>query len=201
MIAQLTGQIVEAGPNWFIIEVHGVGYRVLTTANSAARIRPGQNQLVHTTLILRQDSVTLWGFVSSDERAAFELVQAASGVGAKVAAAMLSVFSPRDLKEVILREDVRRLTTVPGVGMKSAQKIILELKDRVAALSVDGDVAHLTLTGGDWRDQVSDGLQGLGWSAKEADKACEAISDQVAENPEMSIAQLMRAALSVLAKK
>lgn len=203
MIAQLTGTVVTAGATSFIIDVGGVGYRALTNANTAAGLRVGERTLVHTSLVVREDSLTLWGFASAEERDAFELVQTASGVGPKVASALLSVFSPSELRRVISTEDVRRLTTVPGIGPKGAQRIIIELKDKVLVLAdPEGDEAPAP-SGADerWRQQVAEGLEGLGWSTKEAEKACDAVAHLVEEDPDIGIAKLMRAALGTLAKR
>ena len=202
MIAQLTGQVTYAGATSFIIEVAGVGFRSNTNANTAASLRVGEVQTVHTILVVREDSLTMWGFATPAERDAFELVQTASGVGPKVGAAMLSVFSPGELRQVIAAEDTRRLTSVPGIGPKGAQKIILELKDKVLLLS-DNDAPAPALVANDavWKQQVTEGLEGLGWSSKEAQAACEHVAPLVEEDPNVPIATLMRAALSRLAKR
>lgn len=203
MIAQLTGTVVAAGATWFVIDVAGVGYRANTIAGTAATLRIGGTMTVHTSLVVREDSLTMWGFGTPEERDGFELMQTASGVGPKVAAAMLSVFSPGELRRVISTEDVRRLTTVPGIGPKGAQKIILELKDKVLLLADPaGDGAPRAVTvEQQWRGQLVEGLEGLGWSTKEAEKACDAVAPLAEDDPGIGIAKLMRAALSTLAKR
>ncbi len=204
MIAQLTGTVVAAGATWFVIDVAGVGYRANTIAGTAATLRIGDRMTVHTSLVVREDSLTMWGFGTPEERDAFELMQTASGVGPKVAAAMLSVFSPGELRRVISAEDVRRLTTVPGIGPKGAQKIILELKDKVLLLAdagSDGDAPQPAGAEQLWRGQLVEGLEGLGWSTKEAEKACDAVAPLAEEDPGIGIGKLMRAALSTLAKR
>lgn len=202
MIAQLTGQVTYAGATSFIIEVSGVGFRANTNANTAATLRVGEVQTVHTSLVVREDSLTMWGFATPAERDAFELVQTASGVGPKVAAAMLSVFNPGELRQVIASEDVKRLTSVPGIGPKGAQKIILELKDKVLLLSDDDAPAPVRVDDDAlWKKQVTEGLEGLGWSSKEAQSACDHVAPLVEEDPNVPIATLMRAALSRLAKR
>lgn len=202
MIAQLTGQVTYAGATSFIIEVSGVGFRANTNANTAASLRVGEVQTVHTSLVVREDSLTMWGFATPAERDAFELVQTASGVGPKVAAAMLSVFNPGELRQVIASEDTKRLTSVPGIGPKGAQKIILELKDKVLLLSDDDAPAPVRVDDDAlWKKQVTEGLEGLGWSSKEAQSACDHVAPLVEEDPNVPIATLMRAALSRLAKR
>ncbi len=203
MIAQLTGEVAALGATWLIVDVQGVGYRVQSHPGTMAGLRVGERSTIHTSLVVREDSLTLWGFASAQERDAFELVQQASGVGPKVAAAMLSVFAPGTLRDVIAGEDARRLTTVPGIGPKGAQKIILELKDKVLLLDGDGAPAPTAAPSVDarWRTQVAEGLEGLGWSTKEATKACDAVAHLVEEDPDVPIGTLMRAALGTLAKR
>lgn len=201
MISQLTGAVVAAGATWFVIEVQGVGYRAHTNANTAAALRIGETTTVFTSLVVREDSLTMWGFGTSQERDAFELMQTASGVGPKVASAMLSVFSPGELRTVIHSEDARRLTTVPGIGPKGAAKIFLELKDKVLVLTDPDGHTPAPVADDAWRRQVTEGLEGLGWSTKEADKACDGVAHLVEADPDIPIARLMRAALGTLAKR
>ena len=202
MISQLTGTVAAAGAAWFVIDVGGVGFRGHCTPATAAALRPGETKTIHTSLIVREESLTLFGFGSDAEREAFDLVQSASGVGPKVALAICSVLSPSDLRRAILAEDLRALCRVPGIGNKSAQKLVLELKDKAGLLAL-GDAEPETASPGgadeSWRDQVMEGLQGLGWSAKEAGVACDAVADLAAEGA--GVAQLMRAALGTLAKR
>ena len=202
MISQLTGTVVAAGAAWFVIDVGGVGFRGHCTPATAATLRPGETRTLHTSLVVREDSLTLFGFAGDAERDAFELMQSASGVGPRVALAICAVLSPGDLRRAILAEDLRALCRVPGIGNKSAQKLVLELKDKAGLLAL-GDAKPETVSagavGGPWRDQVLEGLQGLGWSAKEAGAACDAVADLAAEGA--GVAQLMRAALGTLAKR
>lgn len=202
MIAQLTGTIIAAGATWGVIDVAGVGFRFDTNANTAAGLRIGEESTVHTSLVVREDSLTLWGFSAPTERDAFELVQTAQGIGPKVASAILNVFSPGELQQVISREDVKRLTSVPGIGPKGAQRIIIELKDKIMVLAADDAPTPAPANDGDvWRGQVVAGLESLGWSAKDAERACDNVAHLAEADPEISIAKLMRAALSTLAKR
>lgn len=205
MISQLTGMVVTAGATSFVIDVQGVGYLAHTTPATAAGLRPGEEAVVHTSLVVREDSLTLYGFGSPGERDAFELVQTASGVGPRLAAAMVSVLSPSEIRQAVSSEDLARLCTVPGIGRKGAQKIVLELKDKVAVLGAD-DPAMTSSTpapaGGEvWREQVSEGLQGLGWSTRDAAAACDRVAHLVDEDPGISVGALMRAALNQLARR
>lgn len=199
MIAHLTGSVAAVGPTWVVLDLSGFGLKVLCTPGTASGVRLGQPAELHTSLVVREDSLTLYGFGSADERDCFELAQSASGIGPRIAQAMMSVLSPDEFRAAIAGEDQKALTRVPGIGPKGAQKMILELKDKVHAL---GAIAPLQPTAGPaalWRDQVSQGLQGLGWSAKDAEAACDRVAD-LAET-ETSVAVLMRAALQTLAKK
>ena len=158
-----------------------MGFRGHCTPATAAALRPGETRTIHTSLVVREESLTLFGFGSDAEREAFELVQSASGVGPKVALAICSVLSPSDLRRAILAEDLRALCRVPGIGNKSAQKLVLELKDKAGLLALgDAEPVEAVSAGAAnelWREQVMEGLQGLGWSAKEAGVACDAVAD------------------------
>lgn len=200
MIRQLRGTVIQAGANQFIIDCGGVGYGVFSTPATAAGLRLDESTVIHTSMVVREDSQTLYGFSTQQERDAFELVQVASGVGPKLAIAIISVLPVGDLKRAIQTEDLARLCTVPGVGRKSAQRLVIELKDKVALLPDDDTTSGASpQPGAGWEEQVSEGLQSLGWSARDAARAVENISGQVDEDA--SIAVLMRAALGTLAKR
>lgn len=205
MIAQLTGTVLQAGATSFVLDVGGVGFLVLTTPATAAAVRPGEQSTIHTSMVVREDSLTLYGFQNAGEREAFELVQTASGVGPRLAAAIVSVLSPAELRRAVSTEDLARLCTVPGIGRKGAQKIVIELKDKVLLLPDDqaGAAVEPTSPGSGelWREQVGDGLQGLGWSARDAATACDNVAHLVDEDPGIAIGALMRAALNSLARK
>lgn len=205
MIAQLTGTVLQAGATSFVLEVGGVGYLVHTTPATAAAVRPGETSTIHTSMVVREDSLTLYGFQFPGERQAFELVQTASGVGPRLAAAIVSVLSPSEIRRAVSTEDLARLCTVPGIGRKGAQKIVIELKDKVLVLPDDeaGEpVERRSESGGElWREQVSEGLQGLGWSTRDAAAACDNVAHLVDEEPGISIGTLMRSALNSLARK
>lgn len=202
MIQQLRGTVIEAGATTFTIDVGGVGFKALTTPATAAGLRLNEAVTVHTSLVVREDSMTLYGFDGPAERDAFELVQTASGVGPKLAAAIVSVLSPSEIRRAISTEDLARLCSVPGIGRKGAQKLVIELKDKVLLLAEDKDSAREAPAAGEvWREQVSEGLQGLGWSAKDAAAACDNVAHLAKESPDVSIGTLMRLALNSLAKR
>ena len=202
MIQQLRGTVIEAGATTFTIDVGGVGFKALTTPATAAGLRLEATITVHTSMVVREDSMTLYGFDAPAERDAFELVQTASGVGPKLAVAIVSVLSPSEIRQAISSEDLARLCSVPGIGRKGAQKLVIELKDKVASLAEEkGTETASPIMGPVWREQVSEGLQGLGWSAKDAAAACDNVAHLVEAEPGIAIGALMRSALNSLAKK
>lgn len=199
MIAFVRGQVATVGLTSAVVEVGGVGLELLCTPGTLATLRPGQSATLPTSMVVREDSLTLFGFLDDDERSTFELVQTASGVGPKLAQAMVAVLSPEDLRTAVAHEDVKTLTRVPGIGQKGAQRIILELRDRIGApTGAAGGSPATAVAQADWRGQVQQGLVGLGWSVKEADKAVEAVSPEAGDAPD--VGALLRAALRTLSK-
>lgn len=194
MIASLRGSVVALGLDAAVLDVGGVGYRVLCTPGTIAGLRLGREATVQTSMVVREDSMTLYGFADADERDMFELVQTASGVGPKVAQAMLAVLPPDDLRHAISSADHAALTAVPGIGRKGAERIVVELKDRV------GLPTARTPTGGDasWRDQVLQALQGLGWSARDAERAVETVAAEAGETTD--VPTLLKRALRTLSR-
>jgi holliday junction DNA helicase RuvA len=202
MIAHLNGVVAGVGLDGAVIEVGGVGLRVQCTPDTLATLKPGEPARMATSLVVREDSLTLFGFGSDDERNVFELLQTASGIGPRLALAMLAVHSPDALRRAVAAEDLKALTMVPGVGNKGAQRIILELKDRLGA---PGDSAAGLGTkpargaAASWRDQVTTGLVNLGWSARDAEAAIAAVeADSGGQVPD--VASGLRAALRKLSR-
>ena len=203
MIAFVRGRVAAVTLNAAVLDVGGVGYQLFCTPGTIAGLRLGDEAELATSMVVREDSQTLYGFADTDERDMFELVQTASGVGPKVAQAMLAVLPPDRLRAAISGSDHNALMAVPGIGRKGAEKIIVELRDRVGALAADLDTAAQSgeqISSELWREQVSSGLQGLGWSSKDADAAVEKIAPLVADNPQISLGRLMKAALQTLAR-
>ncbi|WP_293784935.1 Holliday junction branch migration protein RuvA [uncultured Aeromicrobium sp.] len=198
MIAHLKGTVAALTVTAAVIEVGGVGFQVLCTPRTLAELRLGQPATLHTSMVVREDSLTIYGFADADERDMFELVQTASGVGPKVAQAMLAVLDPERLRQAIAAGEVSTLTSVPGIGRKGAERIILELKDRVGAVSAAG--ATTGASGAAWRSQVHDALTGLGWSAKDADAAIETTAAHLSEDADPDVSTILRDALRTLAK-
>lgn len=198
MIAYVRGEVAAVNLTSAVLEVGGVGLELMCTPGTLATLRPGGSATLPTSMVVREDSLTLFGFLDEDEKATFELVQTASGVGPKLAQAMLAVLSPDDLRVAVAGDDVKTLTRVPGIGQKGAQRIILELKDRVGAPTGVRTTGAPVAAAAPWRDQVHQGLVGLGWSTKDAEKAVEAVAPGAGDVPD--VAALLRAALRTLSK-
>ena len=198
MIAFVRGEVASVGLTSAVVDVGGVGLEVNCTPATLATLRRGSQATLPTAMVVREDSLTVFGFLDEDEKAIFELVQTASGVGPKLAQAVLAVLSPEELRRAVSQEDVATLTRVPGIGQKGAQRIILELKDRIGPPVGTSAVTLPVGAEPPWRAQVRDGLVGLGWSAKEAEKAVTAVTPEDETDPD--VGALLRAALRVLSR-
>ena len=201
MIAFVKGRVEALTLTSAVVEVGGVGMQVWCTPGTLAALRIGDQATVHTSLVVREDSLSLYGFVSTDERDVFELLQTASGVGPKLAQAMLAVHDPDALRRAVSTEDLATLTAVPGIGRKGAQRIVLELKDRLGPPIAATESA----TGGGqpeapWREQVRTALVGLGWSVRDAEGALDKVASDVADTPEVDVSAVLKAALRTLSK-
>jgi Holliday junction DNA helicase RuvA len=207
MIAHLRGTVAGVAPDGAVIEVGGVGMRVQCTPGTLATLRPGEPAQVATSLVVREDSLTLYGFTSDDERNVFEMLQTASGVGPRLALAMLAVHAPDALRRAVSTEDLGALTMVPGIGRKGAQRIVLEMKDRLGPPGDGGDglLPRAAQRAPSWRDQVQSGLMNLGWPAREADLAIAALEDEGviggSDGSAVDVATVLRAALRKLSKQ
>ncbi len=221
MIASVRGRVAAVRLDSAVIEVGGVGLLVQATPGTLAELRPGQEAELATSMVVREDSLTLFGFADADERDVFETVQTVSGIGPRLALAMLAVHTPDGLRTAVAQQDLTALMKVPGIGRKGAQRIVLELTDRlgvvrgVTALPLGGTgsapaAGSAPASGPAWRDQVVDALVGLGWAARPAGDAVDAVlgsagspvaidlTDPAEEPPEM--AQVLRAALRHLGR-
>lgn len=176
MIASVRGVVLSAGLDSAVIEVGGVGLRLHTTAGTAASLRPGTEAVLATTLVVREESLTLYGFAGEDERAIFNLVQTVSGVGPRLALAMLAIHAPDGLRRAIGGGDLAALTKVPGIGKKGAERIVLELRDTIGAPSGTAPSGTGQPAADEATAQVHDALVGLGWSSRQADDAVQAVT-------------------------
>lgn len=200
MIAFVRGRVAAVTLTSAVLEVGGVGLELHCTPNTLAELRTGAEAVLPTSMVVREDSLTLFGFADDDEKQMFELVQTASGVGPKVAQAMLAVLPPERIRAAVAHDDVKTLTTVPGIGQKGAQRIILELRDRIGAPGSVATGATTPVAAGAWQAQVHGGLVGLGWSGKEADKAVAAVGPDAEAMAVPEVAKLLRLALQTLSK-
>lgn len=167
MIAQLTGTIRHLASDKVVLEVGGVGYAIAITPRTSVSLVMGTVVTLSTTLVVREDSLTLFGFLESRDRDIYETLQSVSGIGPKVALAITGALTPDDLAHAIASEDVAAIEKVPGIGKKGAQRLILELKGKLVTDSASPTVpAHSVV-----RDQLLAALVGLGFSAKESDTA------------------------------
>jgi Holliday junction DNA helicase RuvA len=201
MIAHLDGTVSGLAPDSAVIDVGGVGLLVQCTPGTLATLRVGERAKVATSLTVREDALSLYGFATEDERNVFELLQTASGVGPRLALAMLAVHEPDTLRRAVATEDLTTLMLVPGIGRKGAQRIVLELKDRLGAAG-ESPVTALGArpsAAAPWRDQVRAGLVNLGWAARDAEQAIAAVEpDLAAGGGTVDVAVALRAALKKL---
>lgn len=209
MIAFLTGRVAARGAGSAVLDVGGVGMTVQCTPSTLSRLHVGETGTVSTSLVVREESLTLFGFADDDERHLFEQLQTASGVGPRLALAMLSVHSPSGLRQAVSTEDTAALTRVPGIGKKGAQRIVLELRGKLdvpvltdGTLPGAGESTEAGTPGSEpneaWRGQVVSGLINLGWSAKDAEAAATAVAADAEETTDVAV--LLRTALRKLSR-
>lgn len=197
MIASVEGVVAAHTSEGVVVRVGGIGIAVHTTAPTRLGLRVGESAVLATTLVVRADSLTLYGFANDDERAMFELLQTSSGVGPRVAQAMLTVHSPDALRRALATEDLVALCLVPGVGRKGAQRMVLELKDK-AGLPSGWDGSAGAPAG--WRDTLSQALVGLGWTANQADEIVVRLASEHPAATEADMPMLLREALAALGR-
>ena len=196
MISSVRGEVLAIGLDHAVVEVGGVGLAVFATPNTLAGLRRGEQGRLATALVVREDSLTLFGFADDEQRDLFGLLQSVAGIGPRMALATLAVLDPDALSRALVDGDVKTLTRVPGIGPKVAQRMVLELKDKVAVPSAAP--ASLPYTGSSAnprRDQVVEALVGLGFTPRPAETA---VDEVLASNADADAAHLLRAALSRL---
>jgi holliday junction DNA helicase RuvA len=199
MIASVAGVVAALSPDNAVVEVGGVGLAVSCAPRTLARLRVGDAARLATSLIVREDSLTLYGFADDDERALFELLQTATGVGPKLAQTILAVHPPRVVRQAVATSDLGTLTQVPGIGRKGAERLVIELRDRIgsvdeAAIGSAGPVPAAPA----WREQLRHALAGLGFSGKEAGDAIDGLELPADEAADVSV--LLRQAIQVLGR-
>lgn len=199
MIASIRGTVVEIGLDRCVVETGGVGVLVHATPAALASLRRGSEGALYTELVVREDSLTLYGFDSVQAKGLFTTVQGVSGIGPKLALAIIATLEPAELVRALGASDVKALTRVPGVGKRTAERMVLELKDKVgpitdAGTAADGDAVHTTSA----EAEVAEALEGLGFSASEAEKTATAV---LADNPDLGPAEALRLSLRSLGKR
>ncbi len=214
MIASVAGRVAAVSPDGAVVEVGGIGLAVQCTPGTIARLQVGENARLATSLVVREDSLTLYGFADDDERQLFELLQTANGVGPRLAQAVLAIHPPREVRRAVGTADLKSLMQVPGIGKKGAERLVLELRDRLGVgsgdVSLDAATAAAGATGSTvapvapWRDQLTTALVGLGWSVREADGALSQLApvaeEQVADTGSVDVSVLLRQALRMLGR-
>jgi len=198
MIDRVRGAVVARGADYLSVDLGSVAVRVTTPPLVAADAMVGREVDLHTALVVREDSWTLFGFADAEQCRMFEQVQTVSGIGPRIALGLVSVLGADDLRRAIDAEDLAALTQVPGIGKKGAQRIVLELKDKIESPS-SGRPAVPSDEG--WRTAVAAGLTSLGWSAKEAGAAVDGLAgrlDEVTDAQSPDIGVLLKEALRSL---
>ena len=202
MIRSVRGRVASLGGDVAVVEVGGFGVALQCTPTTMAKLRVGESASLAAALVVREDSLTLYGFLDDDERLCFEIVQTATGVGPRLAQAMLSVHSPEELRRAVATENLPVLMQVPGIGRKGAQRIVLELKDRLGPPTGAGAAPTTPRETEPWRDQLAGALLGLGWSSRQVEDAVAAVAPgahaSVAEGIKPDVGALLREALQTL---
>jgi Holliday junction DNA helicase RuvA len=196
MIASVRGEVIEIALDHTVIEAAGVGYKIMATPSTLATLRRGTEARLVTAMIVREDSQTLYGFSDGEARDLFTTLLGVSGVGPKIALATLAVYDAAALRRALADGDVGALTRVPGIGKRGAERMVLELRDKIAALP--GAAGAASATGHAVRIPVVEALVGLGFPIKQAEEACDKV---LAADPDASTSSALRAALSMLGKK
>jgi Holliday junction DNA helicase RuvA len=209
MIASVHGRVAAVSPDGAVVEVGGVGLAVSCTPGTIARLQVGEQARLSTSLVVREDSLTLYGFADDDERSLFELLQTANGVGPRLAQAVLAIHPPREVRRAVSMGDLKALMQVPGIGRKGAERLVLELRDRLGSTtsdtSLDGPSGLPSVSAvAPWRDQLTSALVGLGWNPKEAEGAVGQLvpvaDEQIASTGTVEVAVLLRQALQLLGR-
>jgi Holliday junction DNA helicase RuvA len=196
MISLVNGVVRSIGSEKVVVEVGGVGLAVSVTSQTGSQLNIGVPVQLFTTLIVREDALTLFGFLDEESRSTFELVQTVTGIGPKVALAIMGRHSPQTLAAAIAQEDIAAIEKVPGIGRKGAQRLILELKGKLTDFGNAPRSSHHQPV---WREQLTSALVSLGFSAKDSDAAINSVVAEYAENgvepTELELSELLKQAL------
>jgi holliday junction DNA helicase RuvA len=196
MIAWLRGSVSATTPSSMVLDVGGFGVEVQCTAATALAVQVGDQVVVSTSLVVREDGWTMYGFLDADERATFQIVQTVSGIGPRIALTLLGTLTPDELRRAVAQDDVAALTKVPGIGRKGAQRLVLELADRLGPASSAGEQEFGSTAS--WQDSVRTALMSLGWQSSIADEAVQRLP---APDGPPDIGALLKAALVSLDRR
>lgn len=197
MISSVRGEVLSVGLDHVVVEVGGVGFSVKATPATLATLRRGEQAQLHTALVVREDSLTLFGFADVEARELFGLLQTVSGIGPRLALAALAVLDPDKLRTALADGEINVLTQVPGIGRKGAERLTLELRDKVVAAASAGPEAP-PVNAGAMRGEVVEALTGLGFPAKQAEQAVDGVLADGAAGEKSAV---LRAALKTLGRK
>jgi holliday junction DNA helicase RuvA len=195
MISAVRGEVLEVALDHAVIEAAGIGYRVNATPSTLATLRPGTEARLVPAMIVREDSMTLYGFPDSDTRNLFLTLLSVSGVGPRLAMATLAVYDAAALRQALADSDVAALTRVPGIGKRGAERMVVELRDKVGMVGATAGVA--AVNGNAVRSPVVEALVGLGFAAKQAEEATDKV---LAGDHDATTSAVLRSALSLLGK-
>lgn len=198
MIASVRGEVLSVGLDHAVVEVGGVGLAVHAAPATLATLRRGERVRLDTSLVVREDSLTLYGFADAAARELFVLVQTVSGVGPRLALAMLAVLEPDTLRSALAEGDLTVLTQVPGIGRKGAERLVVELRDKVGAVApVSGAVVG---GGGPVRTQVTEALVGLGFTVRQAEQTVDGVLAERGGGDDSNTSEVLRVALTRLGR-
>jgi len=203
MISSVRGEVLSVHLDHAVIEVGGVGLAIRTTPATLSGLRRGEQARLATTLVVREDSLTLFGFGSDAAKELFELVQSVSGVGPKIALALLAVLDPDQLRGALAAGDTATLTRAPGIGKKGAERLVLELQDKVGKMAVTSSTGPAGVAMAlPWQDKLTDALVGLGFTARQADDATSAVAADTDDEAVIDgdVGVLLRRALALLGR-
>ena len=193
MITQIKGRLVEKSPTQVVIDCHGIGYEVNISLNTYSQLGDDENIKLFTHLQIREDSHTLFGFFTPMERSVFRLLLSVSGIGASIARTMLSSLEPQQIQRAIISEDLNTIKSIKGIGLKTAQRVLIELKDKMLNLYEGEEIqsfANNTI-----KEEALSALEVLGYSRKQSEKV---IDNAIQSAPESSVEGLIKAALNKL---
>lgn len=196
MIASVRGEVLDIALDHAVIEAAGVGYRVNATPVTLGALHRGSEARLFTTMIVREDSMTLYGFSDLESKDLFSLLQTVSGVGPRLAMATLAVLEPDALRRALSEGNLTALTRVPGIGKRGAERMVVELRDKVDTVPTTAGVSGAVATNA-IRDQIVEALEGLGFPLKQAEQATDSV---LAETPAATTSVALRSALSLLGK-